>query len=271
MSDKAKEIKRIVEEFASEYGCKVEGIEGTKIKIVCELGPASIDLGTGEVETDIVHLRTGLEKALEAGTATPSAPAPYTGGRIENVRPAKPNGMAVRDVQVADLTMDDIRAYICPEASEPEAFMFLKLCQARNLNPFTNEAYLVKYGGKANMVVGKEAFMRKAELHPKYRGFKAGVIVKGNEGISHHEGAFVASGDETLVGGWCEVFRADRTVPIRAEVSLAEYQKPQPGPWKSHTATMIRKVAIVQAMRESFPSDLAGCYDEDEMSEGDRA
>ena len=88
----------------------------------------------------------------------------------------------IRDVQVADLSLDDIKEHICPAATDQEAFMFLKLCQARNLNPFTGEAYLVKYGGgKANMIVGKEAFTRKAELNPQFDGMEAGIIVTSSE------------------------------------------------------------------------------------------
>ena len=30
-------------------------------------------------------------------------------------------------------------------------------------------------------------------------------------------------------------------------------------------ATMIRKVALVQALREAFPSELSGMYDQSEM------
>ena len=94
---------------------------------------------------------------------------------------------APRDVRVSELTLEDIKNFICPEANDQEAFMFLKLCQARNLNPFAREAYLIKYGGKANMVVGKDAFTRKAENHPQFDGFEAGIIVAGEDGwtITH--------------------------------------------------------------------------------------
>jgi hypothetical protein len=37
--------------------------------------------------------------------------------------------------------------------------------------------------------------------------------------------------------------------------------------WAKIPATMIRKVALVQALREAFPSDLGGCYDSAEMDQ----
>ena len=71
--------------------------------------------------------------------------------------------------------------------------------------------------------------------------------------------------DEELLGGWAEVFRKDRDHPVRAEVALKDYDSGKDGPWRTHKATMIRKVPLVQAMREAFPSDLSGCYDSSEF------
>jgi len=171
----------------------------------------------------------------------------------------------IRDVQVADLTMQDIKEFICPDANDQEAFMFLKLCQARNLNPFTRECYLIKYGGKTNMVVGKEAFTRKAELNPQFDGFEAGIIVKQKDGkFLDLPGTFYDDSEDKLVGGWAEVHRKDRTSSFIARVSLKEYSKGQ-ATWKDMPCVMIRKVALVSALREAFPSDLAGMYDQSEL------
>ena len=47
-------------------------------------------------------------------------------------------------------------------------------------------------------------------------------------------------------------------------VSLEEYSKAQ-STWKSMPMVMIRKVAMVTALREAFPEDLQGMYDASEM------
>lgn len=188
-------------------------------------------------------------------------------GRSSSLAPlVKPqSNMAVRDIQVADLTMDDIKNYLCSDATDQEAFMFLKLCQARNLNPFTREAYLIKYGGKASMIVGKEAFTRKAEQNSQFDGFSAGIIVKQKDGsYADLVGTFYDDSEDKLVGGWAEVCRKDRKEPFIAKVSMKEYAKAQ-ATWKDMPATMIRKIALVSALREAFPSDLSGCYDQAEI------
>jgi len=193
-----------------------------------------------------------------------------TNGRSSSLGQIRPVSGAVRDIQVADLTFDDIRNFLCPAASDKDTYMFLKLCQARNLNPFCNEAYLIPHKDnksqeiKCSMVVGKEAFMRKAEQNPHYRGFKAGIIVSKGDELVYREGDFQRKG-EVLEGGWCEVYRDDREYPVRAEKSLAEYDQGH-GLW-SHgkKATMIRKVAVVSGHREAFPSDTSGMYGSEEM------
>lgn len=57
-----------------------------------------------------------------------------------------------------------------------------------------------------------------------------------------------------------------RRVPSRAEVSLDEYDQHR-SLWRTKPATMIRKVALVQALREAYPGAYGGIYDSDEMPE----
>lgn len=153
------------------------------------------------------------------------------------------------------------------KVTDQEIVMFMNLCKYQQLNPFLNEAYIVKYGDTqpANIVVGKEAFMKRAEDHPSYDGLRAGIIVERKGEVVELEGCFSLK-DDVLLGGWCEVYRKDRTYPVRQTVSYAEYDKNQ-STWKSMPKTMIRKVALVQALREAFPSKLGDMYVEDEYVE----
>lgn len=198
------------------------------------------------------------------------------GKELAEKRRVAERGITVQDKQVMELTAEDIIKYICPDANEREAYTFLKLCQARNLNPFTGEAHLIKYGRSANpqMVVGKEAFTRRAENNEKFKGFEAGIIVraKGEKEIERREGSFYIYGEEELLGGWAKVWidgREDH--PFVSEVTITEYiGKKKDGSitsmWKGKPATMIRKDALVQALREALPSELGGMYDEAEIN-----
>ena len=164
------------------------------------------------------------------------------------------------------LDIDTIKQYINPNVTDQEAFVFLQLCKARGLNPFTGEAYLIKYDkSPATTVIGKDAFTQRAERNKEFDGFEAGIIVISGKDIIRREGCFLTE-EEKLVGGWAKVYRKDRHKPFTTEVQMKEYNKKQ-AMWLKIPATMIRKVALVQALREAFPSDLGGLYDSSEVVE----
>ena len=143
--------------------------------------------------------------------------------------------------------------------------MFIELCKAQHLNPFIREAYLIKFGSSpANIVVGKDVFVKRAHRNPDYEGMRAGIVVATKDGeIKEREGSLKAPGEE-LIGGWCEVYVKNKKHPIKSLVSLEEYSKSQ-ATWKQMPMVMIRKCAIVTALREAFPEDLAGMYDSAEI------
>lgn len=169
-----------------------------------------------------------------------------------------------------EINLEIIKKYICPKATDQEAYTFMQLCKAQNLNPFLREAYLVKYGDEAaTIITGKDTFTKRADRLPQYDGFKAGIVVLSQAQIVHREGSLLISG-ERLIGGWAEVFRKDRGQSFRNEVSLSEYERKKKdgslmSNWRLMPATMIRKVALVQSLREAFPDEFGGMYSPEEM------
>jgi phage recombination protein Bet len=158
------------------------------------------------------------------------------------------------------LTNENIRQYICQNATDQEIGMFLELCKKRDLNPFLKEAYLIKYDKDrpAQMVVSKDVILKKACMIPAYKGFEAGVVLLNELGVIVETSGIVLP-KHTLIGGWCTVFR-DGKEPLKVSVNISEYPQKIGKP-----ATMIRKVAVAQAHRESFPDQLAQMYDEAEF------
>lgn len=149
-----------------------------------------------------------------------------------------------------------------------EAVNFIKLCQYAQLNPFLNEAYLVKFNGSpAQMITSKEAFMKRAENNPAFNGLKAGIIVDKDGEMVKRDGALRTKKEE-IIGAWCEVFRTDRENSTYVEISYDEFSKTQ-ATWKQQPANMIRKVAVVNALREAFPNSLGAMYTEDDKSPQD--
>lgn len=171
------------------------------------------------------------------------------------------------------LTQDDIKNFIVSgddknPVTPKEMKLFMELCKAQRLNPFLREVYLVKYGNQANIITGKDVFLKRARANPDFRGFKAGIIVETANGFEKREGTFYMQGRENLVGGWADVYVKDWDVAFEHSVSLAEFNKAT-STWKSMPAVMIRKVALVQALREAFPDDLSQLYASEEIEDHD--
>lgn len=174
------------------------------------------------------------------------------------------------DGQRMTVSFDDVRNFICKEATIAECRIFLETCKQYHLNPFTKEAYLIHYDNKngdtaSTIVLGKTCYMKMAEAHPQYDGFEAGVIVMDEAAgeLIHREGSIVYQG-ETLVGGWAKTYRKDRSRPFYEEVNFSEYDTKK-SLWVTKPATMIRKVALVHTLREAFPATFGGLIDESEV------
>lgn len=181
-----------------------------------------------------------------------------------------PVEITAADGQHFTVSFGDVRNFICPKATDSECKIFLETCKQYKLNPFTKEAYLIHYDNKnddtaSTIVLGKNCYMQMAERNPNFDGFEAGVIVLDTAAgeLIHREGSIVFDGEE-LLGGWAKVYRKDRTRASYEEVKLSEYDTGK-SLWIGKKATMIRKVALVHALREAFPSTFGALYDESEV------
>lgn len=189
---------------------------------------------------------------------------------LQPVDSSVPVEIDAMDGQHITVTFDDVKNFICKEATIAECRIFLETCKQYHLNPFTKEAYLIHYDNKngdtaSTIVLGKTCYMKMAEAHPQYDGFEAGIIVVDEAAgeLIHREGSIVYQG-ETLVGGWAKTYRKDRSRPFYEEVNFSEYDTKK-SLWATKPATMIRKVALVHTLREAFPATFGGLIDESEV------
>lgn len=203
-------------------------------------------------------------------------------GVNNSIRPQAQKGMTDKTVEykcgeeTVKLSPAIIRNYLVNgngNVTDQEVVMFLNLCRFQHLNPFLREAYLIKFGNQpATIVTGKDAIIKRAYRNPKFAGQQAGVVIFHPESgeLEYRNGSLLMT-NEQLVGGWAKVYVKDYEVPIEAVVSYQEYVGVKNdgsvnGQWAKKPATMIRKVALVQALREAFPEDLGGLYASEEMN-----
>lgn len=174
--------------------------------------------------------------------------------------------------QEVKLSYSIVRKYLTKgnaDVTDQELVQFISVCKFNKLNPFLNEAYLIKFksargDGNAQMIVSKEALFKRAEACEQYDGIEAGIIVLRGDNVVELEGCFRQAKD-VLLGGWAKVYRKDRRVPTVSKVNLSEYDKGN-SIWNEKKATMISKIAKVQALREAFPSQLGAMYAKEETT-----
>lgn len=167
-----------------------------------------------------------------------------------------------------ELTADNVLKYIVTDGkpSERDIAEIIAKCAARGLNPLAGDCYVSMMGGRPQIIVSKDYYCRTAREHGAT--WRAGVVVSDREGrLTYRDGTIVGKNSEFLIGGWAEVTMQDAPErPFRYEVSFAEFDTGK-ALWKSKPATMIRKVALVSAIREALPSCFGGVYERDEMPE----
>lgn len=176
-----------------------------------------------------------------------------------------------RDGTEIEITPKDVIDYVVGgrlKPSESDVAMLMATFQARGLNPLAGDRYVTVYKNKdgttsSRITVSRDYWQRMASTFPTYKGMQAGIAVANSGQLCYRVGSLLIPG-ETLLGGWCEVHDTRWNVPVRQEVALSEYDQGN-SMWADKPATMIRKVAIAQALREAYPSAYAGVYGEEEI------
>jgi phage recombination protein Bet len=201
-----------------------------------------------------LHSQASLPFQTYPGTSPASTEILRVGDISENTAITIPTAEGYISMSVRDVLQ-----WVAPQAPPAEALRFLLVCRAARVNPFLQEAFLVPMGGKWVIEISKAGWLKRAEDHPMYDGFLAGIIVQNLDNSVrppafigdpiYKEGAVWPRG-MALLGGWCEAYRKDRKTPYRNEVSFDEYKGIGPT-WTGKPATMIRKVAIVHSLREA--------------------
>ena len=145
------------------------------------------------------------------------------------------NAVAIKEEMA--LSIDDVKKFIAPNATDKEPFMFMGIAKSYGLNPLKREIHFVKYGSApASIIVGYEIYLKRAERTGKLDGWKCWI-----------------EGDKAII----EIKRKDQSIPIKWEVDRKEFDKQQ-STWKAMPNFMLKKVAIAQGFRLAFPDELGG-------------
>jgi len=160
------------------------------------------------------------------------------------------------------ITVEAIKKYICPKATNEEAGIFLQHCLRWRLDPFSREIYLIKYSENypADIVVSYETYLKRAEETGLLAGWK--FWTEGDPNSSDFKACI-------------KIWRKDWEHPFEHEVYYDEYKqygKDKAGNWvitqmwRTKKRTMIKKIVCGQGMRLALPTWLGHMpYMEEEL------
>ena len=154
---------------------------------------------------------------------------------MSKVMQAQTNALSLAEFKTETgqvLTAETVKNYLVSgngSVNDQEILMFIELCKAQHLNPFIREAYLIKFGNSpANIVVGKDVFVKRAYRNPNFEGMKAGIVIlKADGSMEYREGSLKAPKEtlictlESLTSNRLQLFKQDRS--MASEIGKIEY------------------------------------------------
>jgi phage recombination protein Bet len=163
-----------------------------------------------------------------------------------------------------------IKSKVAPTATKDEIGEYLYICDKYGLDPLKKEAWIIKYGGKSSVIVGRDGLVKIANSHPMFNGMEGDVIYTGDILTRRENGSIkIEYGPEhtkfeksKIEGAFCNIYRKDREIAYAAIANLKDYDK-NANMWSSHKAAMILKVAESIAIKKSF--NLSGLLSSEEM------
>lgn len=266
------EILDAVSDWAGMLSLSIEEQDEQHIKIRGNAGSATVTLEESEqgytLETQVKPFQEKIPEVIAKALGAPKSEDRQSRQTNTQVARRTASNAAMTALAGNMPTLEEVRSCFCPTATDEECQFALKVCQVRGLNPFLGDCYLVKYGGqnpKLEIIVSKNYFLKKAESYANFESLKAGVIVQKGDEFQEVERSFAYPG-EKLIGGWAELKRKDRSVPYRQAIALENFIKENKF-WRTSPGAghMIRKTAVSLVIKEAYPAELGGLFDETEM------
>ena len=155
-----------------------------------------------------------------------------------------------------------ISSTIAPGCSGDELKLFAYACQRTGLDPFSNQIYAIKRGGKLGIQCGIDGLRAIAERTGQLDGSE--TYWCGADGAWQD----VWLGNTPPAAAKTIIYRKGSAHAFIGVARFADYNAGQ-GLWSKMPAAMIAKCSEALALRKAFPANLSGVYTTDEMEQAE--
>ena len=174
--------------------------------------------------------------------------------------------------------VETIKSTVAKNATDEELYMFLKLANEYDLDPFQKELWFIKYQNKDPQIfTSRDGFVKIAKKDPDFKQIRSQPVYENDVFILGHKinenGELVISKFEhefnpkdkgKVVGAWCSITYHTKP-PLIVYSDFEEYKQSTPT-WKKNASAMIVKVAEKTACKLS--AGISGLYIPEEMGDG---
>jgi phage recombination protein Bet len=182
----------------------------------------------------------------------------------------------------------EVKKLFAKDLTDNEFNILVGIGKSTGLNPYLREIWAVKYGeAPASIFIGRDGYRKSAQANADY-DYHIPDAVYSNDTFTVEDGVvkhtYTLSERGSLVGAYCTVKRKSASKASFTYVEFAEYYQGYKNPdgtikqkqykgktyaskptlWDTKPATMIKKVAEAQGLRQTFQELFAGTYDESE-------
>lgn len=168
--------------------------------------------------------------------------------------------------------LQEIKTLYAPKSTDLEFRAFVEMGKATGLNPFLREIWLVKYeiSSPAQIFIGRDGYRKLLARTNGYEGHIVDAVYSNDEfhvDLLNSQVKHIPNLKDRgrLLGAYCIVYMKGLKIPAYTFAELSEYDLNR-SVWKTHKATMIKKVAEAQTTRMASQV-CSGTYSPDEMPE----
>ena len=158
-----------------------------------------------------------------------------------------------------------ISSTIAPGCTPDELKLFSYACQRSGLDPFSQQIYAIKRGGKMSIQVGIDGLRSVAERSGQLDG-SATFWIGDTEGSQWSD---VWLGSKPPAAAKTIIYRKGCSHPFVGVARFQDYNAGGQGLWSKMPSAMLAKCSEALALRKAFPADMSSLYTADEMEQAE--
>ena len=144
--------------------------------------------------------------------------------------------------------IDTIKRTVAKGSSDHDLALFLEVCRARGLDPFTRQVHWTPKG----IICGIDGFRAIADRTGRYVPGPTQYEMAGDKLVAAH-----VTVKKNVGGTWFDVTES---------AYMSEYSASTPI-WREKPRVMLAKCAEARCLRRAFPAEISGLYSPEEMNE----